>query len=321
MSDWLVGVDLGGTRIRAVLCGPDGRVIGRASALTQADGGPDAVIARIYETIRSAVGDRSWERVRAIGIGAPGPLDPHAGVVVRAPNLPGWVDVPLRAMIAREFGIPASLGNDANLAALGEHAFGAGRGVEEMVYMTISTGIGGGIISRGELLLGRHGFAGEIGHQTIVVDGPVCGCGNRGCLEAMAAGPAIARMGREAAESGRGAAILEAAGGDLQAISSRTVAAVAHRGDETARAIILRAARYIGIGLANLANILDPELFVLGGGVTRIGDLLFDAIRETIRKVAMPPVRGVRVEEAALGDDVVLMGAVELARRALDGHT
>ena len=212
MNESLVGVDLGGTQVRAIVCDREGHILSRAATLTLAHEGRDAVIRRILDTIIDAVGPRLWTEIAGIGVGAPGPLNPYSGVVVHAPNLPGWEDVPLRQLIAERFCVPVALGNDANLAALGEQRFGAGRGVDDLVYMTISTGIGGGIISGGELFLGHGGFAGEIGHQTILAGGPLCGCGNHGCLEALAAGPAIGRMGREAAEEGRGEALLALAG-------------------------------------------------------------------------------------------------------------
>ena len=268
MNKSLVGVDLGGTQVRAIVCDREGHILSRAATLTLAHEGRDAVIRRILDTIIDAVGPRLWTEIAGIGVGAPGPLNPYSGVVVHAPNLPGWEDVPLRQLIAERFCVPVALGNDANLAALGEQRFGAGRGVDDLVYMTISTGIGGGIISGGELFLGHGGFAGEVGHQTILAGGPLCGCGNHGCLEALAAGPAIGRMGREAAEEGRGEALLALAGGDVSRISARVVSQAAAAGDATAIEIIRRAATYVGIGLANLANILNPELFVLGGGVT-----------------------------------------------------
>jgi glucokinase len=318
MSKHYIGVDLGGTQIRALVCDGQGQVLSRAATLTLAQEGCAAVIERIHQTIIEAVGTLPWEAVAGIGVGAPGPLDPYSGVVVHAPNLPGWDGVPLRSIIAERFGRPVELGNDANLAALGEQRFGAGRGVADMVYMTVSTGIGGGIIAGGELFLGHGGFAGEIGHQTILVDGPLCGCGNRGCLEALAAGPAIGRMGREAAALPRGAALLALAGGDIAAVTARTVSKAAAGGDAAAIEILRRAATYIGIGLANLCNILNPELFVLGGGVTNSGAFFLDMIRETIPLHAMAAMRNVRVVRAALGDDVVLMGAVALIDRALN---
>jgi glucokinase len=318
MNESLVGVDLGGTQVRAIVCDREGHILSRAATLTLAHEGRDAVIRRILDTIIDAVGPRLWTEIAGIGVGAPGPLNPYSGVVVHAPNLPGWEDVPLRQLIAERFCLPVALGNDANLAALGEQRFGAGRGVDDLVYMTISTGIGGGIISGGELFLGHGGFAGEVGHQTILAGGPLCGCGNHGCLEALAAGPAIGRMGREAAEEGRGEALLALAGGDVSRISARVVSQAAAAGDATAIEIIRRAATYIGIGLANLANILNPELYVLGGGVTHAGPLLFDTIRETIRRTAMLATRDVRVERAVLGDDVVLWGAVALIARQIE---
>jgi len=317
MSDNLVGVDLGGTRIRAILRCDDGRILGRAASLTGAEEGPEAVLRRIHATIEEAVGDHDWGGIAGVGIGAPGPLDPFRGVVLQAPNLPGWHNVPLRDIVADAFDKPTELGNDANLAALGEHEFGAGRGVDDMVYVTISTGIGGGIISNGSLLLGCQGLAGEVGHHTIVVDGPLCGCGNRGCLEALASGTAIGRMGREAAARGQGDVLLRLANDRPEGITSRVVADAARTGDATAIEIIRRAAVYIGIGLANLVSILNPELFVLGGGVTQIGDLLFDTIRETLAQTAMSSMRGVRVVPATLGDDVVLMGAIALIQSSL----
>ncbi len=317
ISDCIVGVDLGGTRIRAILWTSDGGIRGRSECLTQAEEGVDAVVARIRHTIDEAVGDFDWGHIAGVGIGAPGPLDPFRGVVLEAPNLPGWTKVPLRDLIRDAYGKPTHLGNDADLAALGEHAFGAGQGVDDMVYMTISTGIGGGIISDGRLLLGSQGFAGEIGHHTIMVDGPLCACGNRGCLEAMASGTAIARMGRDAVSRGRGEALLRLAQGRPEAITARVVADAATAGDEVAIGIIRLAARYIGIGMANLVSILNPALFVLGGGVTRIGDLLFDTIRQTLAQTALSSMRDVRVVPAALGEDVVLMGAIALVHGAL----
>jgi glucokinase len=220
-------------------------------------------------------------------------------------------------MVQDHFGVPVVLGNDANLAALGEHAYGAGRGVSDMIYMTVSTGIGGGIISDGELFLGSHGYAGEIGHQTILVDGPLCGCGNHGCLEALAAGPAIGRMGQEAAAQGVAPYLLELGCGHPQQVTGRHVTQAAREGDGPAVEIIARAGRYIGMGLANLANILNPSLFVIGGGVSTVGNVLFDAVRASLSCSAMYATRDVTVVPAGLGEDVGLLGAVELISRAL----
>ncbi len=312
MTKLLIGVDLGGTQIRALVTDLEGKELGRSATLTRATEGTQAVISRILDMIRAAMGSLAWDGVQGLAIAVPGPTDPRAGLVLQAPNLPGWRNLPLSQIIADELGVPTQLGNDANLAALGERAYGAGRGVDNLVYMTISTGIGGGIIADGRLVLGVRGLAGEFGHQTIEPDGPLCGCGNRGCLEALAAGPAIARMGREAVAHGRGARLLDLAQGSPEAIDARIVGRAAQEGDATAIEIVRRAATYVGIGLANVCNILNPAMIVLGGGVTRIGPLLFDGIRETIAVRAMPPMRDVRVVPAALGGDVVLLGAIAL---------
>ncbi|MHB0856341.1 MAG: ROK family protein [Anaerolineae bacterium] len=311
--DWFdLGVDLGGTQIRAALRRADGRMVSRVSTATRPEEGPERVIARILDTIRQAAGDTPWSRIRGIGIGAPGPLDPFEGVILRAPNLPGWDCVPLQAIIADTFGVRARLGNDANVAALGEYTFGAGRGAHNLVYVTISTGIGGGIIVDDRLLLGAGGFAGEVGHQVIVEDGLLCNCGNRGCVETLATGPAIARMGRAAAAAGQSPCMLALAGGGAATIDAPIVAEAARLGDPAARAILVRAASAVGIGLANLCNLLNPELIILGGGVTHVGDLLFNTVRATIAERAMPVMRRVQVVPAALGDDVVLLGAIAL---------
>jgi glucokinase len=319
MGDFVVGADLGGTQIRAFVSDAQGNVCGRAATLTCATEGPDAVIGRIEETIRQAVGAIPWGDIRGIGVGAPGPLDPWEGVILGAPNLPGWERMPLAAILSRAFGCDVRVGKDANLGALGEHIYGAGRGVANLVYMTISTGIGGGVIANGQLLLGAGGLAGEVGHQTIIADGPLCPCGNYGCLESLAAGPAIGRMGREAADGGRGERMLSFVQGVTKDIDARTVSRAAEEGDPVAVQIIGRAANYIGIGLANICNLFNPELLVLGGGVTHVGDLLFDTVRAVIAQRALPAARGVRVVPAALGDDVVLYGAAALISRWAPG--
>jgi len=350
MAQLVIGVDLGGTQIRALLADTDtdlhvwsgrtlssekspdrrlcprrrrarspisAKVCDRAATLTRAADGLEAVIGRIEDTVRQVVGDTPWRLVRGIGIGAPGPVDPRAGLVVDPPNLPGWRDVPLRQIMADAFGLPVHLGNDANLAALAEHAYGAGVGVDDLVYVTLSTGIGGGIIAGGQLLLGTRGLAGEIGHQVLVDDGPLCGCGKRGHMEALASGPAIARMAREEVAQGRGHHLLRLARGAIEAIDARLVAQAAREGDPTAQEIIRRAATYVGIGLANVCNMLNPEMIILGGGVSQIGDLLFDTVRKTVAQRAMLGNRQVRIVPAALGDDVVLLGAVALVTRAI----
>ncbi len=312
MNDLIVAVDLGGTSIRAALCNTRGTILRQVSKPTLAGEGAERVFARIVESIRLVADD--WTRVRGIGLGAPGPLDPKRGILLEAPNVPGMKDFPIKARLEAEFRVPAYAGNDANIAALGEHHYGAGRGVAYMVYMTISTGIGGGIIVDNKLLLGWRGFAGEVGHQTLEADGPRCNCGNMGCLEALAAGPAIAREARRAIASGRESKIAAMVNGNLEQVTGAVVTQAAAEGDDVAIEVIGRAGRYIGIGIANLLHILDTELFVLGGGVANHAWLwLYPAIQSYMDEYAMPSLRrGVRIVPAELGDDVGLIGAVAL---------
>jgi len=316
MSPFIV-VDLGGTQIRAARCRADGHMEARVTLPTQASEGPEAVLSRIREAIRQV-----WPasgQIAALGVAAPGPLDAKRGVVIFAPNLPGWENVPLRDHLADAFGVPTFVSNDANLAALGEHRYGAGQGVADMVYLTISTGIGGGIILNGKLFEGGQGLGGEVGHISVAADaqGSTCICGNPGCLEMMAAGPAIARAARAALEAGAASVLRERAAGDLTRITAREVAEAAQEGDELARRVFARAGFYIGVGLISIMYLLNPALFVIGGSVANAGDVLFDPIRETVRSHA-PAIywQATPIRPAALGDDVGLLGALALAMEA-----
>jgi glucokinase len=218
-------------------------------------------------------------------------------------------------MLTTCFALPVFVGNDANLAALGEHRFGAARGFDDIIYMTISTGIGGGIIQSGQLLQGHKGLAGEIGHVAVQPGGPLCGCGNRGCLEALASGTAIGHQAQTLAVAGHAPAILAAAGGDTSQISSKSVGQAAAQGDEIAIKLLRQAGRYIGIGIANLMHLFNPQRFVLGGGVTQTGPLLFKPIRRTVRRWAMNPMywEDTEIVPAGLGDDAGLLGALAFA--------
>lgn len=318
MKDWTVGVDLGGTQIRAVLTDQLGTKQARAQRLTQAEEGPEAVIERILATIEDVLSDVAKEQVVGIGIGAPGPIDPSTGTLYDPPNLPGWTAISLTDQIEGTFGLPTFAGNDANVAALGEHRFGAGQGVDDLVYVTVSTGIGGGIISGGRLITGARGFAGEIGHQTLDPNGPMCGCGQPGHLEAFAAGPAIARDARQAVRDGADSTMTELAG-SVEAITAETVARAAARGDGVAHQILRQAAFYIGLGLVNVIHLVEPQRIIIGGGVSQAGALLFEPIRKTVDQHLMSDVyQGVGIVPAALGSDVGLLGAVALALSKLE---
>ncbi len=313
MEKLIVGVDLGGTQIRAALADAQGEIIQRVSRPTMADEGLGAVLERIEESIRQVL-PADIGQVSAIGIAAPGPLDPWRGIVRDAPNLPGWKNVPLKDLMEAEFDLPVVVGNDANLAALAEQRFGAGQGVADLIYITVSTGIGGGVIVDNRLLLGAHGLAGEVGHQTVEAHGPRCKCGNIGCLEALAAGPAIARRARELIRDGAETAITDLVGGDLDKITAKDVNQAAQAGDPIAIEIFRQAGFYIGVGIVNLLHILNPSLIVIGGSVTKAGDLLFEPIRATVRQRAMVSYywENTPIVPATLGDDVALLGAVAL---------
>ncbi len=310
-QELLVGVDLGGTQIRACLAHPDGTMVRQARQLTLADRGPGHVLERIKATISEALGGADVVRdVGGIGIAAPGPLDPQAGVLLSPPNLPGWDRIPLRDIIRETFGVPVFVNNDANLAGLAEYRLGAGQGTSDMVYLTISTGLGAGIICAGKLLMGAHGFAGEPGHATIKPDGEPCSCGNVGCLEGVSAGPAIARQALQLLEQGSASMLAERASSGSQ-LTAEMVGEAAFAGDPLALEAVSVAAHYLGIGVLNLIHIFDPEVVVLGGGVTKLGPLLFEPVRAWVRQHAMTEVqRRTPVLPAALGEEVGLLGAV-----------
>ena len=316
MKNFIVAVDLGGTQIRSALCSVEGKILKRDARQT-APIGTETAFSRIVVSIRTVVDD--WSDVRAIGICAPGPLDPWQGIVLEAPNLPGMDGFPLKASLEKEFGVPAFVGNDANVAALGECRYGAGRGARSMIYITLSTGIGGGIVDDGKLFLGWRGFAGEVGHQTIDVNGPVCNCGNVGCLEVMAAGPAIVRDVREALRAGRESKIRAMVNGDLDKITGVIITQAAQAGDALAREIYARAGRYYGFGLVNLLHNFDTQLFVLGGSVAvHAWDFIYPTMIDVLDKHSFKSMRqGVQVVRAQLGDDVGLLGAAALANESM----
>ena len=309
----ILAVDFGGTNIRVALfeepTPPPTRQIKTA---TLAKEGPDLVIKRLLAAIAELMPDDP-DQVR-IGLAAPGPLDPEQGVILRAPNLPGWHHVPIRHLLSEEFNCPVFLGNDANLAALGEWRHGAGIGCEHLIYLTLSTGIGGGVISHGRMLTGRRGLAAELGHMTILSDGPACSCGGSGHIEAAAAGPAIAREAERRLQNGEESTLSQSLEQGIE-ITPVEIASAARAGDRLSLDVLEGAASLIGKHLANLAHAFNPELFVLGGGLSAIGDLFLDPIRRSLSRHVMDPsyMEELRVVPAALGDDAGLIGAMVLA--------
>jgi glucokinase len=312
MKDQVIAVDLGGTQARAALCSPSGKILRRIAQSANTAGGVEAVYQSVVQVIRAVAPD--FARVRGIGLGSPGPLDPWRGVILEARNLADMIDFPMKARLENDFGVPAFIGNDANLAALGEHRYGAGRGVAHMIYITISTGIGGGIIADNKLFLGWRGFAGEVGHQTIDINGPLCNCGNIGCLEQLAAGPALERAAREALYAGRESKMRTMVDGKIEHVTGAIISRAAHDGDRLANEIYQRAALCYGLGLVNLLHSFDTELFVIGGGVAlNVWDLIYPIMLATLQQHAFPSMsKDVRIVKAQLGDDAGLLGAAAL---------
>jgi glucokinase len=315
----VLAVDLGASRIRAGLVAGDGRVVAREDRPTPRDDGPAAVIGAILEMLRSVVGAAPTDlaaEVDGIGIGAPGPLDPHAGRLVEPPNLgPAFRDLPLAAAVADELGLRVVLERDTNVAALAEGAFGAAVASAEYLYLTVSTGIGGAIVSRGELLGGADGVAGELGHVLVDLDGPACTCGARGHLEAISSGVAIARAAAEAIAAGGEAAGLAARSASAgRALDARDVALAEEDGDPTAARVMERARRAFAESCVALVNTFNPELIVVGGSIARHqGERWLAPARERVREAAFRiPGRRVEIVPAALGDDVGLVGALPL---------
>lgn len=312
----VIGIDLGGTKISTALVNSTGEIIASDYRETLATQGPNAVIERMFAAARQAMAkaNATEQQVAAVGIGAPGPLDVRTGVVVAPPNLPAWDHVPLKQRIEERLGIATYLDNDANAAALGEHRFGAGQGTKHMIYVTVSTGIGGGLILDGRLYHGDSGIAGEIGHTTILPDGPRCGCGNRGCLEALASGTAIAREARERVAQGVPTLICDLAQGDSERITARLVAEAARQGDRVAGEILSEVMEYLGIGMANLVNLFNPQVIVIGGGLANVGEPLFAVVRRVIDQRAFyAAAQAVRVLSAALGENAGVLGAAAVA--------
>lgn len=319
MTTTYLAVDLGGSQARVATSNDELALDGRLDEPTDHSSGPESVVAQLARLCKRSCeqSGRSLNDIELAVVACPGPLDARDGVVFDPPNLPGWKQVALRAMLEAALGVPVAIVNDANAAALGEFHHGAGRGTRNLVYLTISTGIGGGVVVDGVLLEGTSGSGGELGHMTIDRNGPRCPCGNLGCLEVLGSGRAIARRYAEALATGQGATASD------PTISARDVIRFATQGEQVARDIFQDAARAVGTGVVNCVNIFNPDVVVLGGGVTGAGEQLFEPVRAMVERYALPrPRTSVRIVPAQLGLDVGLIGAAGLAiamqRRATD---
>jgi len=313
----VLAIDLGGTKIAAALIAPDNRVMDKAHSPTLVSEGPQPVIDRIFSMIDRLLsqGNTDPAQLYGIAIAAAGAIDTNKGLVTSSPNLPGWTDVPLRDMVRKRYGADTCLINDANAAALAEHRLGAGRGTANLIYLTVSTGIGGGIIVNGELYSGISGCAGELGHMTIDANGPECSCGNNGCLEVLASGTAVAGEAKRRIEQGENSRLTDIVSGNLEAITAEKIATAAREGDQLAREVISRAATYLGVGMVNLVNIFNPEMIIVGGGLSKMGELLLAPAREVVKQRAFQLCAGaVRIVTAELGDEAGVLGAAIYAR-------
>jgi glucokinase len=311
-----LGIDLGGTKILTSVINPRGEMLSRDHSITPAAKGPEGVIQAILESAERALAGASigMDGVSAVGVGAPGLADTEAGILYTSPNLPGWEDVPLRDILQERFKKKAHLINDGNAAALGEYYFGAAKGISHFIYVTISTGIGGGIVVDGKILKGSRGLAGEVGHMTIADEGPLCHCGNRGCWEALASGTALAKAAQKRIETGAQTAILSFAEGRIDKVTAQTVQAAAEKGDPLANELILKTAYYFGVGLANLVNIFNPEMIVIGGGLSNMGDRLLKPAYQVAGERAFDrSFRMVRFVRAGLGRNSGVLGAAAFA--------
>lgn len=311
----MAGVDLGGTKILSAVTTPDGRILGSYRCPTEAAQGPDAVIERMVASVRRAAAKADLREgdLRGVGICAPGPCDLRRQVVTHPPNLPGWNDVPVSRMVGEALGLPALLENDANAAAYGEYRFGAGRPYRHMVYITISTGIGGGLIIDGSIYTGASGGAGEVGHMTLEEKGPLCGCGRRGHLEALASGTAIAREADALLNKGR-CPVLARLVKKGRPLNAETVHLAAQQGDADARGVIERAGHYLGLGLANIINLFNPQAIVIGGGLVGMGDMILGPARAAARKQSFAECfSDVKILKARLRERAGVRGVAALA--------
>ena len=310
-----LGIDLGGSKILTAVVDAQGRMLSRDYRLTPAAQGPDPVVEAIMQSARQALDQAGLPQdVAVFGIGAPGISNPETGVVFTSPNLPGWHNVPLGKTIERRSGKPTFLINDANAAAIGELHFGAGKGARNFIYVTVSTGIGGGIIIDGQLYSGAIGTAGEIGHMAIAGSGPRCNCGNTGCWETLASGSALEREAVRRISEGTPTSILGYVDGDVKKVTAKVIHTAAERNDRLARELIGQTAYYLGVGLANLINIFNPELVVIGGGLSNMGDILLKPAFQVAGKRAFTQAyKAARFARATLGGNSGVLGAAAFA--------
>jgi glucokinase len=321
--DLIVGVDLGGTSMRALVVDSSYQILGEDKRRTKVKDKPRKLMEEITDLVEEAMdkADVKWSSIRAVSIGAPGAVDPVRGIVRHAPNL-GWKDVRLGAKLKKMMGVPVLVENDVNVGAAGEHALGAAQGARDVVAIFVGTGIGGGIIIGDQLYDGSRGAAGELGHMILLADGPKCGCGKRGCAEALSSRTAMERDVRAAIKEGKKSAVLEIMKErGVSRMTSRVILLALRKKDAVMRQVIERAEHYLGLLVANVVNLLDPECVVIGGGIAeRLQEDFVRPIRETAYEYFLQQrdARRIRILPGLLGDNAGALGAAVLARRRLD---
>jgi glucokinase len=308
----IIAIDIGGTQLRAAAY-PRNSTIPITIRRAPTFGMEDGVFDRLTALIDSVWPDGAVDIICAA---VPGPLNPYTGIIIETPNIPAWTNYPLAEMLTKKYNLPAFIGNDANLAVLGEWLYGAGKGHHDIVYLTLSTGIGGGVISGDKLIEGFRGMATELGHITVLPDGPVCSCGVRGHLEAVASGTAIAKYVNEQIAVGRKSSL------GHEVLTARQISEAAKQGDELAKEAFVRAGEFIGQATADFLHIFNPSIVIFGGGVSFSGDLIMGPIKESIRRKIMDPayLEGLEITNAKLGDDAGLLGSLAQAHIKLAEH-
>ncbi|MDH7601863.1 MAG: ROK family protein [Armatimonadota bacterium] len=319
-TQYVVGVDLGGTNVRAAVVDSSGKILGEARTDSKAMEGADVTLGQIIKAIRAAVADArvSEGEIAACGMGIPGTVKNAEGLVLWSPNFKDWNGIQVRDPIAKAIGAPVSMGNDANVAALGEYAFGAGKGARCMIMLTLGTGIGSGLIIEGKSWNGVSEVAPEMGHHIILADGPRCSCGRYGCVESLCRRDAIVDRAARKAHQGRYTSLIEKSGHDLRYVTPAMIAEAAREGDQVSIETLEETGYYLGIAVANIINIFNPDKVIIGGGIAQAGDLLFDPIRRTVEVNALYEALQVcEILPAALGDDAGVLGAAALALQSL----
>jgi glucokinase len=315
MNQALAGIDIGGTKIAIALANLDGEILAKRRLPTPNENGPFALLEIVSQTLAEMIGENR-STLTAIGVGSPGPLDIDHGLIMSPSNLRDWDRVPIVEVLSKKFGVPVMLDNDANAAALGEFSFGAGRGFKNIFYVTVSTGIGGGVIIDGNIHHGVSTGAGEIGHTIVDPDGVRCNCGSVGCLETVSSGTHLVRLIKERLDSGEQTAIRDLIA-DGTELSTQTLLEAVRRGDPVAIEIWDKACRYLAISIANAISLIAPEVVIIGGGISSAGDLLIEPLRKMVPQyVSMIPKSQINIVTAELGTESALYGAIELAKRA-----